>query len=76
MVRKRVYGMIWSDNDHAFGDPVPISEDEINLFSFPDAIIYARNKKEASEAVKKINEKYKETIREEIPSVFDAEKLT
>jgi hypothetical protein len=68
----KTFGVIWLDYDNAFGEKIfPITtEKEKDLFRFPDAILIAENGKIAKLMVKKINEKYKNTLREDIPSVF------
>jgi len=69
--KMRVYGIIWNDNTKKFGEPIPIKKEEISLYKFPDAIIYAKNKEQAKYGVKQINWTYSKTDRENIPSIFE-----
>lgn len=71
----RTFGLIWSDVYHRFFEPIPINQKKVKEYQFPDAILYAENKEEAIKAVDKINEKFKDVPREEMPSVFYANKI-
>ena len=68
----KTFGVIWFDYDNAFGEKIfsITTEMKKDFFSFPDAILIAENKKIAKSMVKKINKKYKNALRENIPSVF------